>query len=235
MSTMGRCTKCGNANEYSKVICDFCGARLPWADGVKESVKQPLKAAPVANIAKQAPSPQNVKGCQKTMGCGCLSIIALFAFALFATRGIDDKTAMVAPDPYVSSTTSVPSNPVSAPIYDIPSLIGLDLNGVQRVLGSSPPKGLTEEIKHNMIYSQHYDWDCEWDKGGFTLDVNYDTRTNQVIDFFLTEDTGSGLTNGTSRLISAGNLANTSSHYKLEFVAATGHPDEYTGVVVKPN
>lgn len=237
-NSQGICPKCSAPNEYSKTVCDMCGARLPWANAIKASDKPEATPSPFPVAAankKTPPSPENIKSCQKTMGCGCLSFVGLFLFALYATRGVDDKSVPVAPDPYASSVASAPSQPVAVPIYNIPSLIGLDLDGVQRVLGASPPKGLTEEIKRNMIYSKHYDWLCEWDKDGFALGVNYDTRTNRVIDFFLTEDTGMGLSSGTARLISAGNLTDTSSRYRLEFVTAKGHSDMYTGVVIKPN
>lgn len=35
-SAKGQCAKCGDENPYSSIVCSGCGARLPWADAVKD-------------------------------------------------------------------------------------------------------------------------------------------------------------------------------------------------------
>ena len=42
MATQGQCAKCNNLNEYSKIHCDFCGARLPWGDAIQGKADAPL-------------------------------------------------------------------------------------------------------------------------------------------------------------------------------------------------
>lgn len=43
----GHCLKCNTENEYSNIICDACGARLPWAAAVTQAQQVPAKTAPL--------------------------------------------------------------------------------------------------------------------------------------------------------------------------------------------
>ena len=53
MSNQGQCPKCSTQNEYSKTVCDMCGARLPWASALEEDRKQKIAAEKVAEDAKR--------------------------------------------------------------------------------------------------------------------------------------------------------------------------------------
>lgn len=79
----GKCDKCGNDIEYSKIICDFCGSRLPWAAAATPSAPaQPVKVAPIPVTLTAPPmtasQEKTAQGCGKAMGFGCVGIVALF-------------------------------------------------------------------------------------------------------------------------------------------------------------
>lgn len=50
----GICPKCSSENEYSKTVCDVCGARLPWASALEEDRKQRIVAQQAAEDANKA-------------------------------------------------------------------------------------------------------------------------------------------------------------------------------------
>jgi len=56
--SQGQCAKCNQPNAYNKIVCDFCGARLPWANAVQSSTRQsaPQQTAPRPASAPQASS-----------------------------------------------------------------------------------------------------------------------------------------------------------------------------------
>lgn len=46
---MGWCRFCGTPNLYSKIRCDECGYRLPWADGIADSLGEKCPKCGVSN------------------------------------------------------------------------------------------------------------------------------------------------------------------------------------------
>jgi hypothetical protein len=53
MSTpKGQCPQCKNENEYSKVVCDFCGARLPWAHAVAPKPQSQPQPTPLPQASQ---------------------------------------------------------------------------------------------------------------------------------------------------------------------------------------
>lgn len=66
----GTCPRCKTENEYSKLVCEACGARLPWADAVSPSPAlatvtpddffsdTPPKWTPLAPLPDTIPAPQ---------------------------------------------------------------------------------------------------------------------------------------------------------------------------------
>lgn len=76
MSATGQCPKCSAANEYSKIVCDACGARLPWAEAVTtNSGASAFSARPPAVLASS--------GSGITLSpIGCLPLLGGFILAL---------------------------------------------------------------------------------------------------------------------------------------------------------
>ena len=60
MSSQAQCSKCTAPNEYSSIVCDMCGARLPWADAVSASATRATKENEQRQAA-QAPPHNQVK------------------------------------------------------------------------------------------------------------------------------------------------------------------------------
>lgn len=79
----GRCLKCTQENEYSKVICDFCGVRLPWADAVVQPQPTRSSGAPLVEV-----KPSGALGQMPTLGrlfLGGGILGALYFFFFFDT------------------------------------------------------------------------------------------------------------------------------------------------------
>lgn len=59
LPSTGNCAKCHQSNLYTKVVCDFCGARLPWADAVqKPASTPPTSQTPAPKPGKTPKIPQ---------------------------------------------------------------------------------------------------------------------------------------------------------------------------------
>ncbi len=56
----GQCARCGAANDYTKVACEACGARLPWAAAVAPSQSQ--ATPPPERVRASATPPPAVQG-----------------------------------------------------------------------------------------------------------------------------------------------------------------------------
>ena len=87
MTNQGKCDKCENVNEYSKTICDFCGARLPWSAAMAKPETPHVTPIPVTLTAKPLTADQkrNAEGCGKVLGIGCAGIVALFVILILVS------------------------------------------------------------------------------------------------------------------------------------------------------
>jgi hypothetical protein len=90
MNETGKCLKCGNENEYSKVICDFCSARLPWASVVQSTSTN--KTAPVTTPKAAAPLSQAMPKKQSQVIVGCLGLFFGVLALLWLIGTITPKT-----------------------------------------------------------------------------------------------------------------------------------------------
>jgi hypothetical protein len=122
--------------------------------------------------------------------------------------------------------------PLPDPAFDVPSLVGKDIKGVEQTLGVpseyTPPDSIQRPDNIR-------EWDKSWEHDKHTLLVTYDLVTGKVIDFFIGTDDPSGASDDQDRLLALGNLQRGDLRYRVEFVPAMGHPDKYTGVKVVPN
>lgn len=124
--------------------------------------------------------------------------------------------------------------PKAAPVvtqaaaFDVPSLIGMDVDGVKTVLGT--PTDDTEPTAEQMVDTT--EWWKEFERDGQTLLVTYDPRTRAIVDFFISTNDPSGATRDTQSLLSTGNLSESDSRYSVEFVRALNDRSVYTGVKI---
>jgi len=118
----------------------------------------------------------------------------------------------------------------TAAVFDVPSLVGKDINDVQAILG------ISTEDNSNHVWPNGDDEHLKtWQKAKVDLAVNFHSQNNQVIDFFIGTDDLSGTTSDKERLFALGNLKEGDPRYRIDIQPAGGHPNEYTGVKAIPN
>jgi hypothetical protein len=117
--------------------------------------------------------------------------------------------------------------------YDIPLLVGKNIDGVRSVLG----KAIDNDIEPTSLQIQvGVDiWSNAFNKDDKELLVTFNPKSRVIIDFFIGTDDPSGKTQNTKRLLEMGNLKENDSRYKLEFVKVIKDPSYFTGVKVIPN
>lgn len=115
-------------------------------------------------------------------------------------------------------------------VFDVPSLVGKNIDEVKAVLGSPADKEPTQQQMSLGID----EWSLTFKKDGKELLVTYNPKTKKIIDFFISTDDPSGKTKDRNHLMELGNLKETDPKYKLEFVKAIKDSSTYTGVKVIP-
>lgn len=177
-------------------------------------------------------SPQQVIVKQKK-SVGCLSliivliIIGVIASLVLSALGNARDKANQAREKSVSV-----QQPVTKPVFDIPSLVGKNMTEIKAIIGN--PTGAYSEPTTQQLALDPKTWTSEWDKDGQDLSIEYEVKTLEVINFFISTDDPSGATKDTDRLLKIGNLTRNDPRYKVEFVSAIGDPTSYTGVKIIP-
>ncbi len=154
------------------------------------------------------------------------TITGLFVLLVIggATSSNSSKPEQVAPTP----TKQAQQTPQS--FFDVPSLVGKDLNGVTAVLGN--PQGI--DVTDEQIKLGTKKWDKTFVKNGKELLVTYNISDGKVIDFFISTDDPSGFAQDKKHLLELGNLQENDPKYKIEFVKALKRPTTFTGIKVIP-
>ncbi len=127
-------------------------------------------------------------------------------------------------------SASSKNSQVTQYVFDIPSLVGKDLNGVIAVLGT--PKGQDPTAQQIALGAK--EWDKSFVKDGKKLLVTYTISNRKIIDFFLNADDPSGKIKNTTHLMELGNLKQNDPRYKVEFVKVLKDPSSFTGVKIIP-
>lgn len=117
-------------------------------------------------------------------------------------------------------------------VFDVPSLVGKNLDEVKAALSSYQKKTL--EPTEEQIKAGIKDWEMEFEKDGKSLLVTYEISTKKIKDFFISTDDISGKTKDKVHLSALGNLKEGDSRYRVEFVKAFADPAYFTGVKIIP-
>ncbi len=162
-------------------------------------------------------------------------VIVTAIFGLLIVVGVmspspktDTVVNTTAPTPKVQTEQKVPDF-----VFDVPSLVGKDIDGIRLLLGE-PADGNLKEPTAQQISFGGKQWDNTFKKDGKELLVTYDVKTRKVVDFFISSDDSSGATKDTQHLMEMGNLKNNVSNYRIEFVKTFKDPTVFTGVKVIP-
>ncbi|MBI2638147.1 hypothetical protein HYW83_01000 [Candidatus Peregrinibacteria bacterium] len=107
-------------------------------------------------------------------------------------------------------------------VYDIPSLLDKNYNQIKTKLG-----------KTTKVVQADNQADALFIKQGFEFYVTYNTKTKEVIEFFLVTDDPSGKTQDINRLMDIGNLSKDDARYTVEFTRPIDDKSAYTGITVR--
>jgi len=156
------------------------------------------------------------------------TIIYLLAFLVFGIAGTstEDNSAIENPKQVVAEKVE------SKVVFDIPSLIGKDINEVMSILGT--PTDTLQPTKLQIEVGVD-EWDCSYEKKGYYLLVTYYIATNKVKDFFLSVNPGSGnldISKDYKPLLEIGNLDETSTDKYFIKPVQTRVEKQYTGIII---
>jgi len=135
-----------------------------------------------------------------------------------------------------STSHEVNKNPVRTDIkviFDVPTLIGKNMDQVRKLLGKPSDK----EIEPSKLQKKNnFDtWDNSFEKDGKTLLVTYNPQNRKVTDFFISSTDPSGASDNYAELLSICNVNRDNAKYSIEPVPAIKDQTKYTGIKIIPN
>ena len=127
------------------------------------------------------------------------------------------------------TTTTIPKTDIKA-VYDVPSLIGKNIDEIRRVLGKPSDKEIEPtKLQMKMKFDS---WDNGFEKDGRTLLVTFNPQNRQIVDFFIETTDPSGSTSDYSDLLQICNVTNDNPKYSIEPVPAIKDKTKYTGIKI---
>lgn len=136
----------------------------------------------------------------------------LSLLGLLAACGAPDKPA---------TTATVPLKP----IFDVPALLGKDIDQVKQVLGKPEQDDEPDAVQMKMGIIE---WEKSFKRDTAALLVTYDAKTRKVTDFFIS--TNHGKTADTAPLLQLANLKEGAAGFSIEPVPMLANPALFTGV-----
>jgi len=126
------------------------------------------------------------------------------------------------------------------PAFDIPSLIGKDIDEIRKTLGQPTSKNV--EAPKDVLNKQKQlggsyvmeTWDNTFKAKGMEIGVEFFIKDRSVKSFFIGANDPSGATKDRQRLLAIGNLTENDPRYKVEFIKARIDPTSFTGVTILP-
>lgn len=106
-------------------------------------------------------------------------------------------------------------------VFDVPSLIGKNIDEVKAILGS--PTTYTAPTKQQLALMDI--WDMEYTKDDVNLLITYNPKSKAILDYFID---GSDK----AKLLALGNLQEKNDAYIVEPVKAIAKPNEITGIKI---
>jgi hypothetical protein len=160
-----------------------------------------------------------------------VGVIVLFVFIGGGFSKPADKTVDTADSTPTVST--MPTTPVALNYtFDVPSLLGKNIDEVRLVLGTPSDKERTEPTVEQIELGADT-WDNTFKKDGQELLITFNPITRKVIDFFIATDDPSGATTDKQHLLEIGNLTDNNPNYTVVPVKAIKDPSVMTGIIVR--
>jgi len=151
------------------------------------------------------------------------------------TSPVKEETPSVSkPSETKTSTKSAEKATVVKYTFDVPSLIGKNIDEIRQILGEPTDAKDMLEPNQAQLDLGVGEWDNTFEKNGKSLLVTFNVKSRKVVDFFIDTDDSSGKTKDKAHLLELGNLKENDSKYKIEFVKVVNDPSYYTGVKAMP-
>jgi hypothetical protein len=132
---------------------------------------------------------------------------------------------------FLSSPKSAPVAPARSAIFDVPSLIGLNISQVKAKLGAPSEFDDPAKMPATAIITE---LNMSWEKQGRNLLATYQPSNGRVVDFFIATNDATGATPDVTDIYPIGNLSEGDSRYSLKPVQA-GNSGKFTGIIITPN
>lgn len=156
-------------------------------------------------------------------------ITTVLFFVLFGATS-SKSTPTTSPVTTTGNTPAKTETPATTPTpsysFDIPSLLGKNIDEVRLVLGTPLDKDLTEPTAEQLKLGAD-EWDNSYKKDDQELLVTFNPSTRIIVDFFLSGD-------NKAKLIEAGNLKENDTSYTIEQVKQLNNPSAITGIKIAP-
>lgn len=171
------------------------------------------------------------------LSAGKIALIVLGAFvAMVVIAGlVSDDTDKSEPVTATSTREGLRAQykdylgqPIDKQIFDIPALIGKNVDQVKTALGAAKIKDEPTQFQLDMGTEE---WSNTISKDGTDLLVTYHPKTRKVVDFFISASVVEG---DQETLYKVANVKPEASNYRLEFVKANTRPGLYTGLKITP-
>jgi len=117
----------------------------------------------------------------------------------------------------------------ATPVFDVPALIGMDIDQVRKRLG--PPAEDSADIARGDEMGIGVN---DFGRGADTLLVMYDPHTRRVTEFFIDTNDPSGTTTTYRDLLPVIHATDTASAYAIVPVRLMQDPTRYTGIRIVP-
>jgi len=131
---------------------------------------------------------------------------------------------------YAHTVPAITPAPTIQPAFNVPRLVGLNMKGIEKVMGTAKGDNPTAlQLKMGID-----EWQKTYESQGHELLITYTYKTGKVLDFFMGTDDPRGYTSDRARLLDLTNTTTSSGSYTVEFVSSYKNPDAYTGIKIIP-
>jgi hypothetical protein len=178
----------------------------------------------------------NKKGCLIFLAIIVGSFVLFFILTINGVFGKDD------------SALTDTKKPTVQVVYDVSSLIGLNIDQIRKKIGKPEDLQYAGEAKVSKIdppkneLKNTDEWINTYNKKGETLDISFNPHNRKVIDFEISYH-GNGLsmddysksTNIYMKLLRSFNIDKKDKKYSIKPIQLISNPDSINGLIITPN
>lgn len=151
-------------------------------------------------------------------------IIVVFVLIIIAAATSDPKP--------VTTTDSTNQNATVEPVFDVPALIGKNIDEITAMLGKAEKD---DEPTAEQLALGTKEWWKTYKKGNYELLVTYTPQDRSVIDFFIPAVSDNKLSQeDMEKLKVVGQVEKPSDIYSVELVKSLKDPSTFTGIKIIP-